>query len=101
MSYYEKQWIDAGGNPAVRHEGVAPSNNLIKRCYPPGNGFRWADPEVIVSKQLAQLGEQRTKNLEVMGSIPILFLFSFQNGFAEKTCTVMRDRGCGFDSRMT
>ena len=22
--------IDAGGNPAVRHEGVAPSNNLIK-----------------------------------------------------------------------
>lgn len=30
-SYYEeKQWIDAGGNPAVRHEGGAPSNNLIK-----------------------------------------------------------------------
>jgi hypothetical protein len=25
-----KQWIDAGGNPAVRHEGGAPSNNLIK-----------------------------------------------------------------------
>lgn len=28
--YYEKRWIDAGGNPAVRHEGGAPSNNLIK-----------------------------------------------------------------------
>ena len=26
----EKKRIDAGGNPAVRHEGVAPSNNLIK-----------------------------------------------------------------------
>lgn len=25
-----KRWIDAGGNPAVRHEGGAPSNNLIK-----------------------------------------------------------------------
>lgn len=24
------EWIDAGGNPAVRHEGVAPSNYLIK-----------------------------------------------------------------------
>lgn len=24
------KWIDAGGNPAVRHEGVPPSNNLIK-----------------------------------------------------------------------
>ena len=24
------QWIDAGGNPAMRHEGGAPSNNLIK-----------------------------------------------------------------------
>ncbi len=29
-AYYEKQWIDAGGNLAVRHEGGAPSNNLIK-----------------------------------------------------------------------
>ena len=29
-AYYEKQWIDAGENPAVRHEGGAPSNNLIK-----------------------------------------------------------------------
>lgn len=28
--YYEKQWIDAGGNTAVRHEGGAPSNNLLK-----------------------------------------------------------------------
>lgn len=26
----ERKWIDAGGNPAVRHEGVPPSNNLIK-----------------------------------------------------------------------
>lgn len=25
-----REWIDAGGKPAVRHEGVAPSNNLIK-----------------------------------------------------------------------
>ena len=25
-----KQWINAGGNPVVRHEGGAPSNNLIK-----------------------------------------------------------------------
>jgi hypothetical protein len=25
-----QQWIDAGGNPAVRHEGGTPSNNLIK-----------------------------------------------------------------------
>lgn len=25
-----RKWIDAGGNPAVRHEGVPPSNNLIK-----------------------------------------------------------------------
>ena len=24
------KWIDAGGNPAVRHKGVPPSNNLIK-----------------------------------------------------------------------
>ena len=24
------KWIDAGGNPVVRHEGVPPSNNLIK-----------------------------------------------------------------------
>ena len=29
--YYErKQWINAGGNPVVRHEVGAPSNNLIK-----------------------------------------------------------------------
>jgi hypothetical protein len=26
----ERKRIDAGGNPAVRHEGVPPSNNLIK-----------------------------------------------------------------------
>lgn len=26
----KRKWIDAGGNPAVRHEGVPPSNNLIK-----------------------------------------------------------------------
>lgn len=26
----ERKWIDAGGNPVVRHEGVPPSNNLIK-----------------------------------------------------------------------
>ena len=26
----QRKWIDAGGNPAVRHEGVPPSNNLIK-----------------------------------------------------------------------
>ncbi len=25
-----RKWIDAGENPAVRHEGVPPSNNLIK-----------------------------------------------------------------------
>lgn len=30
--YYEKQWIDAGGNPAVRHEGVAARNNVIKHA---------------------------------------------------------------------
>ena len=28
----ERQWIDAGGNPAVRHEGVAASDNLIKHA---------------------------------------------------------------------
>jgi hypothetical protein len=28
----ESKWIDAGGNPAVRHEGVAASNNLIKHA---------------------------------------------------------------------
>ena len=27
---FKRKWIDAGGNPAVRHEGVPPSNNLIK-----------------------------------------------------------------------
>nr|DAG36290.1 MAG TPA: hypothetical protein [Caudoviricetes sp.] len=27
---WRRRWIDAGGNPAVRHEGVPPSNNLIK-----------------------------------------------------------------------
>ena len=26
----KRKWIDAGGNPAVRHEGAPPSNNLIK-----------------------------------------------------------------------
>ena len=26
----KRKWIDAGENPAVRHEGVPPSNNLIK-----------------------------------------------------------------------
>ena len=26
----KRKWIDAGGNPVVRHEGVPPSNNLIK-----------------------------------------------------------------------
>ena len=28
--FAKRKWIDAGGNPAVRHEGVPPSNNLIK-----------------------------------------------------------------------
>ena len=45
-----KQWIDAGGNPVVKYEGGAPSDNLIKDAPPPGNGFRWADPEVVVFK---------------------------------------------------
>jgi hypothetical protein len=27
---WRRRWIDAGENPAVRHEGVPPSNNLIK-----------------------------------------------------------------------
>lgn len=31
----------------MRHEGVPPSNNLIKDDILPGNGFRWADPEVV------------------------------------------------------
>ena len=40
--YYErKKWIHAGGNPAVRREGV------WTIPYLPGNGFRRADPEVI------------------------------------------------------
>lgn len=41
-AYYErKKWINAGGNPAVRREGV------WTIPYLPGNGFRRADPEVI------------------------------------------------------
>jgi hypothetical protein len=48
MFYYEKQLIDAGGNPAVRHAGVA-ARVRNKTRYPPGNDLRWIDPEVIVS----------------------------------------------------
>ena len=47
--YYEKQWINAGGNPAVRREGGAPSNNLIKDAPYRATVFVRADPEVIVS----------------------------------------------------
>ena len=28
--FNEREWIDAGENPVVRHEGGTPSNNLIK-----------------------------------------------------------------------
>ena len=44
--YYEEQWIDVGGNPIVRHAGVA-ARVRNKTCYPLGNGLRWTDPEVI------------------------------------------------------
>lgn len=30
--FNEKQWIDAGENPVVRHEGVAARNNVIKHA---------------------------------------------------------------------
>ena len=30
VTFSERQWIDAGENPVVRHEGGTPSNNLIK-----------------------------------------------------------------------
>ena len=46
-----QQWIDAGGNPAVRHEGGMPSNNLIKDVPHRATVFVWADPEVIAGKE--------------------------------------------------
>lgn len=47
--YYEKRWIDAGGNPAVRHAGVA-ARVRNKTRYLPGDDLRWIDPEVVVSE---------------------------------------------------
>lgn len=41
-----QQWINVGGNPIVRHAGVA-ARVRNKTCYPLGNGLRWTDPEVI------------------------------------------------------
>lgn len=31
----------------MRHAGVA-ARVRNKTCYPPGNGLRWTDPEVII-----------------------------------------------------
>lgn len=45
-----QQWIDVGGNPIVRHAGVA-ARVRNKTCYPLGNGLRWTDPEVIARKE--------------------------------------------------
>ena len=44
-----QQWIDVGGNPIVRHAGVA-ARVRNKTCYPLGNGLRWTDPEVIAKR---------------------------------------------------
>jgi hypothetical protein len=44
---WRRRWIDAGENPAVRHEGVPPSNNLIKDGTHRATVFVGHDPEVI------------------------------------------------------
>lgn len=73
-AYYEKQWIDAGGNPAVRHEGGAPSNNLIKDA--PHRAT------VLVGLSLKSLFTNNRRGIHVVSrrfdSVIYYFSFSFE-----------------------
>lgn len=68
MYYERKQWIDAGGNPAVRHEGVAPSNNLIKDATHRATVFVGPTLKSLLSLIFFALTEGEDRN-EKLGSI--------------------------------